>query len=254
MIDIHSHILYGVDDGARTIEDSIDMLRMAADHDTTDIVATPHANSSFPFDPPLIASRCVELSQLHAGLPRIHRGCDFHLSAANIQLALEDPSRYTVNGGSYLMVELPELFNSNPIEEVFRQFTAKGVICVITHPERNPVLQKSPEILPRWVRNGCLSQLTAMSLTGEFGSTARAVAWQFLRDGHAHFVASDAHDIQHRTPRLNAARALIDREIGPDLSTLLFVEHPRAVIENLVIPMNVAPTPRRRKWFEVWKS
>jgi protein-tyrosine phosphatase len=140
------------------------------------------------------------------------------------------------------------------MDEVLRQFTARGVICVITHPERNPVLQKSPQILPRWVQSGCLAQLTAMSLTGEFGPTARSCAWQFLRDGHAHFVASDAHDTQRRTTRLDLARVLIDQEIGPDLSRLLFVEHPLAVIESRIIPMEVAPAPKPRKWFEFWKS
>lgn len=148
MVDIHSHILYGVDDGARTLEDTIGMLRSAAEHNTTDIVATPHANSTYPFDPQVIVSRYHELGQIHSGLPRIHRGCDFHLSPINIQQALEKPSRYTVNGGSYLMVELPEQFHPTAMDEVFRQFTASGVICVITHPERNPVLQKSPQILP----------------------------------------------------------------------------------------------------------
>jgi protein-tyrosine phosphatase len=254
MVDIHSHILYGVDDGARTLDDSLALLRAAAAHGTTDIVATPHANSSFPFDPTTLASRYSELAQIHTGLPRIHRGCDFHLSVANIHHALEDSTPYTVNGGPYLMVELPELFQSTAMDEVFRQFTNKGVICIITHPERNPVLQRSPDILQRWVRDGCLAQLTAMSLTGGFGPTASAAAWQFLRAGHAHFVASDAHDTQYRPPHLDDARALLDQQIGPDLSTLFFVDHPRAVIEGRVMPMQVAPTPRFKKWFEFWKS
>jgi protein-tyrosine phosphatase len=254
MIDIHSHILYGVDDGAGSIEDSLGMLRLAAGYGTTEIVATPHANSTFQFDPALLDLRYHELAGAYNGPPRIHRGCDFHLSAVNIQQALEDPSRYTVNGGHYLMVELPELFHPIAMEEVFRQFTAKSVICVITHPERNPVLQNSLEILPRWAGNGCLAQLTAMSLTGGFGSVARTTAWHYLRHGYAHFIASDAHDTQHRTPRLDVARDMVDREIGPDLSALLFIEHPRAVVENLIVRMDMTPTAAPKKWLEFWKS
>ena len=254
MIDIHSHFLYGVDDGAGSIEESLDMLRLAAGHGTTDMVATPHANSTFEFDPALLELRYHELAGAHNGLPRIHRGCDFHLSAVNIQHALEDPSRYTVNGGHYLMVELPELFHPAAMAEVFRQFTRKSVICVITHPERNPVLQKSLDILPQWVRNGCLAQLTAMSLTGDFGAIARTTAWHYLRQGYAHFIASDAHDTQHRTPRLDVARGLVDQEIGADLSALLFIEHPRAVIENLIIRMDMAPTATPKKWLAFWRS
>ena len=252
MVDIHSHILHGVDDGARTLDDSLAMLRLAAEHGTTDIVATPHANSTYPFDPAVLNSRFDELAARHTGLPRIHRACDFHLAAINIRLALENPAPYSVNGGRYLMVELPEMFHAAAMEEVLRQFTAHGVICVITHPERNPVLQKSPDILARWVRNGCLSQLTAMSLTGGFGPSTRAIAWQMLRDGHCHFVASDAHDTEYRPPLLDSARALLDQEIGPELSTLLLVEHPRAVIENRVFPMEVAPLPKSKKWYRFW--
>lgn len=162
---------------------------------------------------------------MHTGLPRIHRGCDFHLSTSNIRHALENPAKYTVNGGSYLMVELPDFFHAGAMEEVFWQFSARDVICVITHPERNPVLQRSAEILAGWVRNGCLSQLTAMSLTGGFGPVAQKCACQFLRDGPVHFVASDAHDTRHPPPRLDAARALLERDIGAGLSSLLLDVH-----------------------------
>src|SRR4051812_12874768 len=111
MIDIHSHVLWGVDDGASSLEESLDMLRMAADCGTTDIVATPHANSKYPFDAELLNLRYVELAERHTGLPRVHRGCDFHLSAGNIEDALVNPAKYTINGGRYLMVELPEMFS-----------------------------------------------------------------------------------------------------------------------------------------------
>ena len=125
MIDIHSHILWGVDDGAGSLRESLDMLKMAADSGTTDIVATPHANSTYPFDPVILDSRYQELATRHTGLPRIHRGCDFHLSAGNIQDALENPSKYTINGGRYLMVELPETFSPVSMEQALWQLTPK---------------------------------------------------------------------------------------------------------------------------------
>jgi protein-tyrosine phosphatase len=254
MVDIHSHILHGVDDGARTIEDSLAMLRAAAQHGTTDIVATPHANSNYQFDRQILDSRYEEIARLHRGLPRVHRGCDFHLSAANVQQALVDASPYTVNGGPFLMVELPDMFHATAMDEVLRQLTQKGLICVVTHPERNPVLQRSPDILARWVRGGCRAQLTAMSLTGGFGPGSRAAAWQFLRAGNVHFVASDAHDIQYRPPHLDMARDLLDQEIGTEIATLLVEDHPRCVIECRDIPMDVIPPVPERKWFEFWKS
>jgi protein-tyrosine phosphatase len=252
MIDVHSHILYGLDDGAATLNDSLGMLRLAASSGTTDIVATPHANSTYPFDPVRNAALRDEISSAEPGLPRIHLGCDFHLAAVNIEEALQNPTRFTVNQGNYLMVELPDFFHPPAMDEVLRQLANIGIISVVTHPERNAILQKSPEILARWVSHGCRSQLTAMSLTGEFGSAARTAAWRFLRAGHAHIVASDAHDTVHRTPRLDAARQLLDRELGADLTSLLFVHHPRAVIDNLDLPMDFPGTAKTRKWYQFW--
>ena len=92
MIDIHSHILWGVDDGARSREDSIAMLRLATETGTTDIVATPHCNSQYQFDPAARDERIRELTGATGGAPRIHSGCDFRLSYDNIQVALREPA------------------------------------------------------------------------------------------------------------------------------------------------------------------
>lgn len=253
MVDIHSHILYGLDDGAATLDDSLAMLRLAAEHGTTDIVATPHANSSYPFDPRRNAAIRAEIVAAAAfPIPRIHLACDFHLSAGNIEAALQNPQRFTVNSGAYLMVELPDLFSPPSMDEVLRQLASMRMIPVITHPERNPTLQQSPEILARWTSLGYRSQLTAMSLTGAFGSVPGNTAWNFLRAGQAHIVASDAHDTQYRTPCLDAVRTLLQQEVGPDLTSLLLIDHPRAVIDNRDIPMNYIPPAKPRKWYQFW--
>jgi protein-tyrosine phosphatase len=256
MVDIHSHILYGVDDGAATLQESLDMLRLAAASGTTDIVATPHANSEYSFDPQRNSALRDEIIAAAASdsipIPRIHLACDFHLAAGNIDAALQAPKRFTVNSGSYLMVEFPELFNPPAMDEVLRQLSAISIIPVITHPERNPVLQKSPDILARWISRGCRSQLTAMSLTGGFGTEIRTAAWQFLRAGHAHIVASDGHNTHRRPPCLDAVHSLLVKEIGSDLAALLLVDHPRAVIDNLDIPMECKPLSESRKWYQFW--
>ena len=139
MIDIHSHIVWGVDDGAQNLSDSLAMLKMAAETGTTDIVATPHADTKFKFDAKLIAERIRELSAATQNIPRIHQGCDFHLSLENVQSALVDPSQFTINGMSYLMVEFADNFISPSTEGIFRQLTDRGIVPVITHPERNPI-------------------------------------------------------------------------------------------------------------------
>lgn len=254
MVDIHSHILFGVDDGAQTLDDSLAMLRLAAATGTTDIVATPHANSRYPFDPQrnrALRDEIVAAATAAAlPIPRIHLACDFHLAAVNIEAALRDSKDFTVNGGPYLLVELPDLFNATVMDEVLRQLASASLIPVITHPERNPVLQKEPEIVARWTSRGYRTQLTAMSLTGGFGSPARDAAWRFLRAGHAHIVASDAHDAVHRPPSLDAARRLLEAETGAEYAVLLLVDHPRSVVDGLDLPMDCKPILKHRKWYQ----
>src|SRR6266404_1209528 len=104
MVDIHSHIVYGVDDGAKTLEDSLAMLNMAADCGTTDVVATPHSDLQFSFNPGLVRERIAELQSHMGDRIRIHRGCDFHLHYDNITSCLQDRTPYTINGKRFLMV------------------------------------------------------------------------------------------------------------------------------------------------------
>src|SRR5215469_2697945 len=137
MIDIHSHILWGLDDGPRTLEDSLAMLEAAAAAGTTDIVATPHANSKYPFDPAIISARVEELRQRHSAPPRIHTGCDFHLSPLNVEDALDNPTKYTINGGNCLMVELHDRFSPDSITRILESLLREGLTPIITHPERN---------------------------------------------------------------------------------------------------------------------
>ena len=251
MVDIHSHVLWGVDDGPATFDDSLAMLRIAAQTGSTDIVATPHADSEFTYRPDLIAERIQQLQSAVGDSPRIHRGCDFHLSLMNIQDALIDHHKYTINSGRYLMVELSEFFISPSMHEVLRQFASCGIVPVVTHPERNPILQRSPQVFERWIGQGCLAQVTAQSITGDFGGAAKDAAWSMLRNGFVHFVASDGHDTVNRPPRLDRARDVLLREIGPEAANLLLLHNPQAVIQDLPIdpgPMSLFPGKRAPFW------
>src|SRR4051812_36599697 len=108
MVDIHSHIVFGVDDGAKTLEDSIAMLRIAAGAGTTDIVATPHSDLRFQFKPKLVTERIAAMQAEMGDAIRIHRGCDFHLYFDNIRAVMTDRTPFTINGQRYLMVEFSE--------------------------------------------------------------------------------------------------------------------------------------------------
>src|SRR5450432_2907775 len=108
MIDIHSHVVWGLDDGAADMEQSLEMLRAAAASGTTDIVATPHSNAEFRYQAELLEERMRQLEAGTGGKPRMHRGCDLHLSFDNIEEVLQRPEKYCINGKQYLLVECPD--------------------------------------------------------------------------------------------------------------------------------------------------
>lgn len=251
VIDIHSHILHGLDDGAASFEVSLAMAQVARDTGITDIVATPHSNSAYRFEPALIASRIRELQGAVGERLTIHRGCDFHLSARNIQQALREPRRFSVNSLNYLLVEFPEVSMIQGVDEIFAELKSVGLNLIITHPERNPYLADDVKQLQRWVENGIFVQLTAQSLLGEpFGAKAARWCEKAITMGVVHFVASDAHDAIYRPPRLDRARQFLEKHFGEEYAELLVEVNPRAVIEGMALTPGIIPPPRRqrRRW------
>jgi protein-tyrosine phosphatase len=255
MVDIHSHVVWGVDDGARSRDESIAMLRLAAETGTTDIVATPHCDAQYKFDPVVRDERIRELAEATGGAPRIHAACDFRLNFDNIQLALQDPARFTINGRRYLLVEFDDMLIPPSTEEIFRRFMAREICPVITHPERNPILQSSFERLESWTQTGCLLQVTAQSLTDRFGRSARESAWALLRKGLVHVIASDAHDTEDRPPRLDLAREILTREMGAEAAELLLVTNPAAIIAGEPVwgSASTPVEPRKKNRFAFWR-
>src|SRR5208337_1528651 len=137
---------------------------------------------------------------------RIVRGCDFHLMLDNIQAALAHPTRYTINSGPYLLMELSDLMIFPNTNQIWQELEDAGMRIILTHPERNPLLQDQMERIEEWVAQGRYMQLTAQSLLGHFGPQAQRFAVTMLDKGLAHFVASDGHDLRGRPPRLDRAR------------------------------------------------
>jgi protein-tyrosine phosphatase len=236
MIDIHSHILPDLDDGARDAEEALAMVTMAAESGTTDIVATPHANWHFKFDSAVVGQRIEELQKRCGDLPRIHYGCDFHLSVGNIESALANPPYYTINRNGYLLVEFSDLQIPKFSTEIFQRLLDSGMTPIITHPERNPILQKSIAQIRSWIEQGCLVQITAQSLFGRFGSRAESAAKDFMKRELVHFIASDAHDTKDRPPVLKEAWDWIARKYGAKRAESLMVTHPRAVLSGESLP------------------
>lgn len=241
-----------MDDGAPTPEVSLEMLRMAAASGTTDIVGTPHSNGEFEFRPDLISERIQYLTEQTGGSPRIHRGCDFHLSYDNVVAALENPKKYSINGGRYILVEFSD-FNIPPsMDSILDQLLGVDLIPIITHPERNPILRKEVDKIYRWVNDGCLVQVTAGSVLGGFGRGAAGTARQLLSKGVVHFIASDAHDPVYRTTRLDKAFEVISTEYGDETAELLFIGNPGRVIRGEYISDAPMPVVEKKKWWQFW--
>jgi protein-tyrosine phosphatase len=251
MIDIHSHVLPGIDDGSHSQEESVKMLTIAAECGTTDIVASPHSNAEFPFRPDLISERLANLRSAMGDKIRIHNGCDFHLSYDNIQDALNHPKKYTINNKSYLLVEFSDASILQKTIDIFGKLLNAGMIPVITHPERNSLLQKRLDDIQQWVQDGCLVQVTAQSLLGTFGRTAKHYADTLLDKNLVHFVASDAHDCEHRPPRLDESYEYVSRKHGRERADRLFMEYPQRVIDGEAIYLEEYATTKR-KWFQFW--
>lgn len=248
MIDIHSHILWGVDDGPMQMEQSIAMLRLAADSGTTDIVASPHSNSQFRFDAELIEDKIAELRQACGPSPRIHFGCDFHLNPENIRDAITSPARYTIDHGAYILVEFADLLIPKNTEGLFGRLRGVGIAPIITHPERNELLSSDMDRIALWVEAGCFLQLTAYSFLGRFGDSARSACHELMRRRLVHIVASDAHDVEFRPPVLNTAYNHVAEHYGQETADLLFVENPNAVLASFPLDTPAEPARKPRWW------
>ncbi len=239
MIDIHNHLLYGVDDGSPDLETSVQMVQMAAADGITHIVCTPHALERFPYQPELNAERLAKLKQHVGDKVVLGLGCDFHLSIKNIDDALAHPRKYTLNGLNYLLVEFPDTMISPNTADFFYEMMVAGMRPIITHPERNLTLQQSPERMHQWLEQGCLVQITANSLTGRFGKRAREMGMHLIHQNRAHFLATDAHDLESRPPVMSKAYKLIADTFGSETAERLCVTNPLAAFEGK--PINTAP-------------
>jgi protein-tyrosine phosphatase len=244
VIDLHSHILPGLDDGSESMEESLEMLRLAAAAGTTDIAATPHANDRYTFDPAVVERKLAELREAAGELPRLHYGCEMQLTVENIERAIRFPGAYTIAHRGYLLVELSNFQIPRDIAAIFGQLMSAGMRPVVVHPERNPLLQTGYGKLREWVDQGCVLQVTAPSFLGRFGRSAGASAAQLVKRGLVHLVASDGHRAQHRPAILEEARRHVEEASGAATAEQLFQENPRCILEG----KPVTQAAKRRWW------
>ena len=245
--------MFGVDDGAKTIEDSLAMLELAAASGTTDIVATPHSDLRYQFDYDLVKERIAEMQARIGDKIRIHQGCDFHLFYDNIENCKTDRSRFTINGHRYLMVEFADSSIPKTIGNIFQDMILNDITPVITHPERNALLMGRVSEMVQWIRSGCLIQVTAQSFTGRFGKSAEEGARRLMRQRMVHFIASDAHDTEWRPPDMREPYKYISSQYGSHIAEKLFVTHPRMTLTGQYLECDDPDDATQSKpWWKIW--
>ena len=241
MVDIHCHILPGIDDGAKSMEVSVQMAEIAIADGITHVIATPHSNAEFKFRPELVLQLRNELQAKVEGRLKLATGCDFHLSYENLADIQVNKTKYTLNQKNYLLVEFADFAIPPNIDDTLHNLHLLGLHPIITHPERNGLIRHQPEKLWRWMRQGCYVQVTAQSLLGRFGKDTAKIVLDWLDDDRIHFIASDAHSITGRPLKLREAYDVVAKRRGISIADALFTLNPMAAFDGHPLPYQ--PTP-----------
>lgn len=236
MIDIHSHILAEVDDGPKSWDVSREMCRQSAEDGVEYMVATPHSNERYYYDREYLTGVLKHLRQMVGDTLQIGLGCDFHMSYDNLQDVARNPRRYTINNTNYLLVELSNYSVPPNVGDSLMRLGDQGLVPILTHPERNPILQKAPKRVLEWVEMGVVVQVTASAFTGQWGDLVRRSAQWLLQHDAVHVLASDAHDDKHRVPGLSAGREAASQVCGKDVAQALVDDNPRAIVAGKPLP------------------
>jgi len=255
MIDLHCHILPGLDDGARDMAEAVAMARIAVEDGVHTVVGTPHTlNGAFevPMERILeVTARVREvLERERIGLTLLP-GAEVRLCTGLARLVQTGAAGTLNNNGRYLMVEFPHEGTPPGYQEEIFALLRAGITPVLAHPERNLEISRNLGILEALVGMGTLVQVTAMSLTGEFGWAARRCAEEMVRRRLAHVIASDAHWARDRVPALAEAAECAADVLGSDREARRMVEDMPARIlagEPVEVPRPGPPGKRRRWW------
>jgi protein-tyrosine phosphatase len=252
MIDLHAHILPGLDDGARGWDETLTMARMAVQDSIRGVVCTPHWNSGLYENGRERVLRTVEelrmrLREHSIGL-EVYPGAELRLDA-RLPEHIDDGRLLTLNDtGRYALVELPMEVIPLRVDDLFYELQSRSITPVLAHPERNFALMKDPARLHVWVQAGVLTQVTAASLLGRFGPEVRRFTLEIMEHAMAHVLATDTHGPGTRTPHLSEAVREAERVQGERGARAMVLDTPRKIIEGVPVS-GPEPVPFGRSSF-----
>jgi len=243
MIDLHSHILAGIDDGATSLEDSLQLIEGSVNSGVFKILATPHIHlATFNNDLNTIKQAFNELTQ---GLQKLSsRSGPIKVSlayAAEVRICPEImmlaksnelPFMGKWQGANLLLLEFPHSHIPPGSEKLIDWLITNNIVSMIAHPERNRDVWQSPELLSAFKQRGCLFQITAASLVGDFGARSKALAWQMIENNEVTVVASDMHNLKRRPSKMKQAFAAVRFRFGDEVAQKLFVETPSLIFNS----------------------
>ena len=245
MIDLHSHILPGIDDGSQSLETSLEMARQAVDDGTTVMACTPHIYPGlYMNDSAGIHAHRDKLQMAldtHGIALKLVVGADAHL-VPELLHGLQSGRVPTLHGSRYFLLEPSHHVAPPNFEDTVFQIMAAGFVPVVTHPERLVWIEDHYATFVALAQRGAWMQLTAGAIVGKFGKRARYWSERFLADGLVHLVASDAHTTSVRNPRLSAAVAQLESAVGKEEARRMVYDRPQAILDN-ALPEQVAPVP-----------
>lgn len=252
-VDIHCHLLPGIDDGATDWDESLAMARLAASGGTTTIIATPHQLGSFGHNSADAIRRSVhELEQRlnAADVPvKVLPGADVRIEEPLVERLLSREVLTLGDHGRHVLLELPhELYL--PLEPLLERLWRHNIVAILSHPERNQGILRRPEVLGSIVDAGCLTQITAGSLCGSFGAECRQLAESIVVDGLVHFVATDGHGSRTRRPIMSRAFERVSQLAGVDVAVELCSGNPARVAAGKPVRGGRRPALRNgRRWW-----
>ncbi|MDD8020663.1 MAG: hypothetical protein PHU81_05710 [Acidobacteriota bacterium] len=253
MIDLHCHLLPDWDDGPDSWEEVDRMIDLAARDGIEAICVTPHylRLSRHNDNPDILRSKFEEFFERCKKEKRLsfYRGAEVFIHPEVIDYIRRE--KLSLNGSEYVFIEFPSDQVPEGTKELFYRMMLAGLTPVISHPERNDVFGNRPELLYDLICRGCLAQVTAMSLTGEFGRTVLKRAELFVKNNLVQFLATDAHDSEKRKPILSKAVKALSDLVGQEKAEAMVNDIPQAILNNEVIPdwgSPLKPEKTRKKY------